>query len=184
LCWLYWKNFSCQHWMFFPLFTLCNAFAKPLTMESNAQMRKWWCHDHKTWTSDNWKCVVWSDEPSFLLFLTSGRIYVWRASKEAWFQQWNMGEVLWWFGQQYHHILLVQLLPFIAELLLGSTWRGWVIRCIPCSRYFWTLKQFSKMTAPIHTAGTVQSCLEEHDGDLQHLPWPAQSPDLNVSEPL
>jgi hypothetical protein len=25
--------------------------------ENNAQMRKRWCHDHKTWTSDNWKRV-------------------------------------------------------------------------------------------------------------------------------
>jgi hypothetical protein len=31
------------------------AVAKPLIIESNAQMRKRWCQDHKTWTSDNWK---------------------------------------------------------------------------------------------------------------------------------
>jgi hypothetical protein len=31
------------------------AVAKPLITESNAQIIKWWCHDHKTWTSDNWK---------------------------------------------------------------------------------------------------------------------------------
>jgi hypothetical protein len=30
------------------------AIAKHIT-ESNAQMRKRWCHDNKTWTSDNWK---------------------------------------------------------------------------------------------------------------------------------
>jgi hypothetical protein len=33
-------------------------------------------------------------------------------------------------------------------------------------------------------AGTVQSWLEEHEGELQHLPWPAQSPDLNITEAL
>jgi hypothetical protein len=26
------------------------AIAKPLITESNAQMRKRWCHNHKTWT--------------------------------------------------------------------------------------------------------------------------------------
>jgi hypothetical protein len=30
------------------------AIAKPLIAESNAQMRKRLCHDHKTWTWDNW----------------------------------------------------------------------------------------------------------------------------------
>jgi hypothetical protein len=33
------------------------AIAKPLITESSAQMRKRWCHDHKTWTSDNQKRV-------------------------------------------------------------------------------------------------------------------------------
>jgi hypothetical protein len=32
--------------------------------------------------------------------------------------------------------------------------------------------------APIHTSGTVQSSFEEHESELQHLPWPAQSPDF------
>ena len=33
--------------------------------------------------SDDWKHIIWSDEPPFTLFPTSGRIYVWRMSKEA-----------------------------------------------------------------------------------------------------
>jgi hypothetical protein len=40
-----------------PTSTARALIAKPLTAESNAQMRKRWCHDHKTRTSDNWKCV-------------------------------------------------------------------------------------------------------------------------------
>jgi hypothetical protein len=64
------------------------ATAKPLITGSNAQMRKRWFHDYKTWTSDNWK------RASFTLFPTSGRVHVWRTPKEAynpecldWFQQ-------------------------------------------------------------------------------------------------
>jgi hypothetical protein len=41
--------------------------------------------------------------------------------------------------------------------------------------------QFSKTTVPpIHRARTVQSWFEEGE----HLPWPAQSPNLNITKPL
>jgi hypothetical protein len=43
---------------------------------------------------------------------------------------------------------------------------------------------FQDDNTPIHTAGTVQSWFEAHEGELQHLPWPAKAPDLNISEPL
>jgi hypothetical protein len=43
---------------------------------------------------------------------------------------------------------------------------------------------FQDDNAPVHTAGTVSSWLEIHVGELQHLPWPAQLPGLNIIEPL
>jgi hypothetical protein len=42
---------------------------------------------------------------------------------------------------------------------------------------------FQDDSAPIHTAGTVESWFEVHAGKFQHLPWPAQLPDLNIIEP-
>jgi hypothetical protein len=43
---------------------------------------------------------------------------------------------------------------------------------------------FQDDNAQIHTAGTVQSWFEDLEGELQHLPWPAKSQDLNIIEPL
>jgi hypothetical protein len=40
------------------------------------------------------------------------------------------------------------------------------------------MMQFSK----IITAKTVQSWFEKHEDELQHLPWPAQSQHLDISE--
>jgi hypothetical protein len=42
--------------------------------------------------------------------------------------------------------------------------------------------QFSKTTAPPFTQQLeLLSWFEEHEGELHHLPWPAQSPDLKWS---
>jgi hypothetical protein len=43
---------------------------------------------------------------------------------------------------------------------------------------------FKDDNSPIRTAGSVQSWLDKYEDACQHLPWPAQSPKLNIIEPL
>jgi len=38
--------------------------------------------------------------------------------------------------------------------------------------------------APIHAAGLVTDWFNKHESEVEHLPWPSQSPDLNIFEPL
>jgi hypothetical protein len=40
---------------------------------------------------------------------------------------------------------------------------------------------FRKDNALVDTAGTVQSWFVLHEGELQHLPWPSQPPDFNIT---
>jgi hypothetical protein len=89
------------------------------------------------WTTGN-TSVIWSDELSFMLFPTSGRVYIWRAPMEAYnperlvpTEKHGGGSVMVWPAISWYSILLVPLLPFTAELLQRNMWTGWVIRCIP-----------------------------------------------------
>jgi hypothetical protein len=90
------------------------AIGKPQITESNAQMGKRWCHHHKTWKSDKWKrarygqmsrlsrCFLHQEEFTFGEHPRKPPI------RNAWFQQWNTGKVLCWFGQQYHGTVFCQ----------------------------------------------------------------------------
>jgi hypothetical protein len=103
--------------------------------------------------------VIWSDESSFMLFPTLGRVYVWRTPNKAYNPEGLVptvkhggGSVTVWAAISRYSILLAPLLTFMAELLQGSTWAGWLISCIPWSwSHIRTTMQFSKTTMPPFT---------------------------------
>lgn len=167
------------------------AIRKPLVTQVNARRRLKWCQKHKSWSADQWKRVVWSDESSFTLFPTTGRVYSWRTSKEAYHPDCLLptvkhggGSVMIWAAiswysagpivtlkgrvtaKNYTDILADHVHPMLQILFP----EGDVI--------------FQDDNAPIHAARCVQAWFQEHEDEVQHLPWPAQSPDLNIIEPL
>jgi hypothetical protein len=82
--------------------------------------------------------MIWSDELSFTLFPTSGRVYIWRIPKEAYDLEYLVPTVKHeggfydvWTAVSWYSILLVPILPFMAELLQESMWTVWVVMCIP-----------------------------------------------------
>ena len=52
------------------------AIRKPLVSNTNASKRLEWCKNLQNWSLEQWKNVIFSDESSFTLFPTSGRVYV------------------------------------------------------------------------------------------------------------
>jgi hypothetical protein len=129
--------------------------------------------------------------PFFTLFPISGTLYIWKTPKEAYSSKclvskvkhkgcsvvvwaailWNsVGLIITFHGRitarQYGNRLLNQVHPMIQILFPNNDA---------------VLEDDNALT---HTAGTVQSRFEEHEGEIQHLPWPAQSHYFNINEPL
>jgi hypothetical protein len=116
--------------------------------------------------------MIWSDETSFMLFCTSGRVDIWRTPREAYNLecQYSVGPIITLYGQntvmKYVDRLGNRVHPTIQSLFLNND------------------AVFLDHSAPTHPAGTVQSWFEEHEVELQHLPSPTNSSDLNVRETL
>ncbi|CAJ0957905.1 unnamed protein product [Ranitomeya imitator] len=69
------------------------AARKPLIRAGSKQKRLFWAKEHKEWTLDQWKSVLWSDESKFEIFGSNHRVFVQRrkdgfympgSHREAW----------------------------------------------------------------------------------------------------
>ncbi|GFU74607.1 transposable element Tcb1 transposase [Trichonephila clavipes] len=47
---------------------------KPLVTARHALQRRQWCRTHRQWTPQQWQQVIRSDESTFTLFQTTGRV--------------------------------------------------------------------------------------------------------------
>jgi hypothetical protein len=135
--------------------------------------------------------LLWSDKSSFTLFPTPGRVYIWRTPNRAYnleclvptvkrgvgsvvvwaaISWYSVGRIITPHGQitarEYVDRLCNQMHPMIQMLFPNND------------------AVFQDDNAHIHTGSTVHSWFEEHEGELQHLHWPARSPNLNIIEPL
>lgn len=164
---------------------------KPLLSALNKRRRLQFAKEHKHWTVDDWKRVMWSDESRFQMHRADGRMRIWRKQHEsmdpnciATTLQAGGGNVMVWGmfswycmgplipvpqrlnAQGYLSIIADQVHPFMSMVYSGGD--GY----------------FQQDNAPCHKAGIVLRWFEEHDGEFNLLRWPAQSPDLNPIENL
>lgn len=169
----------------------CTALRKPSVSERNRKIRLNWARERRLWTMDDWKKVVWSDESRFTMFQNDGKIRVWRLTEEKYdvnclvptVKHGGGGVMMWgcfsWFGlgplvridgrinsQRYiEEILGYHVIPFLESFEEEN------------GDYL-----FQQDNAPIHTSIQTRNFAEESEINL--LPWPGQSPDLNPIEHL
>ena len=166
------------------------AARKPLLRTGNKQKRLVWAKEHKEWTLDQWKSVLWSDESKFEIFGSNHRVFVRRRKGERMDStclvptvKHGGGGVMVWgcfagdtFGdlfkiegilnqRGYHSILQRHALPSDLRIVGPAL----------------ILQQDND---PKHTSRLCKGYLtkKESDGVLRQMTWPPQSPDLNPIE--
>jgi len=161
---------------------------KPLVSEVNRQKRLLWARERQTWEKE-WETIIWSDESRFELFRGDGKKYVWRQPHEKYdvgcliptFKSGQKGVMVWGCftknrlgplvrlegrvtANVYIDVLENHLLPFLDTLDNKED------------------HVFQEDNAPVHTASKTKKWKRENN--INSIPWPAQSPDLNPIEHL
>jgi hypothetical protein len=160
---------------------------KPFISSNNQQKRLKWAKEHISWSAQEWKKVMWSDESPYVLRYNQ-RKRVWRLPNERYSKPCMAGtvkhdkKIMVWgcFAahgvgnfyrvkgimnkEQYHQILIRQMVPSAKKLF-------------PDGDYM-----FQHDNDPKHTAKIIDKYLKNKN--ILTLEWPSQSPDLNPIENL
>ncbi|GFY08104.1 transposable element Tcb2 transposase [Trichonephila clavipes] len=158
----------------------------PLTRQHRTA-RLQWCREHHNWTEQDWACVLFSDESRFSLSSDCRRQLIWRESGTAYRPE-NIQEkdryptcsIMVWAGIMINGRTRLHAVAngtmtgqrYIDEVLLP---RVRLFRGAVGDKFV-----FTDDNATCHRTLAVQDCLESEG--IQHLVWPARSPDLNPIE--
>jgi hypothetical protein len=123
--------------------------------------------------------MIWPGELPFALFTTLGRVLIWKTPKEAYNPKCLVPAVNHGEGsvKAWAAILQYSVGPLHGQITAIEYMGRFGNQLHPMIHTFFFSDDavFKDGNAPNHTTGTVQSQCEEHEGELQHLPWPAQS---------
>ncbi len=179
--------------------TVCRAFGRrklhariqrkvPMLTREHMRQRLNFAKKYKSWTLENWKQVIWSDETKVCLFGSEGRRYYWKRrdgpTLDHHFRQtkkFGGGGIFLWgcmtskgigYLAKIDNGLDAELYTKILshELMYTLSWYGLKKRDVI----------FQHDNDPKHTAKMTRECIERLE--FATLDWPSQSPDLNPME--
>jgi len=163
---------------------------KPLLSKKHRAKRLKFAKSYKDWTVDEWNKIVWSDESKFQIFGSDGREYCWKKVGES-LQDGHVkptvkfggGSVFIWGCFTSHG---VGYLCKIDGKLNAELYRQILSEDLMGTLQHYELSTddiiFMQDNDPKHTAILTKKWFEDNNVEL--LPWPPQSPDLNPIEHL
>ncbi|GFV43964.1 transposable element Tcb2 transposase [Trichonephila clavipes] len=157
----------------------------PLTA-THSRLRLIWSREHALWTSQQWSCVMFSDESRFNLQSDSHRTLIWRAPgtryhQENTIERHRYGGAGWlvWGG-----IILGSRTDLHVQSVTMTGHIHWDVILEQHARLFRGAMGaeflFMDYNARPHRANIVDECLKSED--ITRMDWAAYSPDLNPIE--
>jgi transposase len=160
---------------------------RPFLSKKHKQARLKWAKEHCTWTVDEWRNVIWSDEAPFSLVDSQGREIVWSKSGELTgdmvtpTKKFGGGKLMIWSCITYEGVGMSTKIDDILDAeLYSEILRGELMDTIKYYNFEMDEVIFQQDNDPKHTSHKAQDTLE--DLGLTVMEWPAQSPDLNPIE--
>lgn len=146
---------------------------------------------HRHWTIDDWRRVVWSDETKINRMGSDGRKWVWKRPGEGLSKRLvdqkvkhGGGSLMLWGCMTYSHG--VGTCHKIDGTMDGDVYARIMDRHLPASCKKWRVRLrdviFQQDNDPKHRSEPAQDWFADHQVNL--LPWPSNSPDLNPIEHL
>ncbi len=163
---------------------------KPYLRKKHRIARMKFAKKYRSWTTEDWSKVIWSDESKFMIYGSDGREYCWKKPGEPLRDhhvkptvKFGWGSIMVWgcftsdgvgnICRIYGHMDGNLYRQILEEDLLGTIeWHGMDKDNII----------FQQDNDPKHTALLTKQWFE--DNSIRVLDWPAQSPDLNPIEHL
>ena len=158
-------------------------------MEQKKERLKW-ARDHSSWTSEDWRNVLWSDETKFCLVKSEGKEYVWvkeegRLGGDAVIgtNKYGGGKIMMWGCMSWEGVgFACRIESTMDAELYSDILKEELMETIKYYKLDQKKVIFQQDRDPKHTSKLATSTLAELK--LNILPWPAQSPDLNPIEYL
>ena len=164
------------------------AKKKPFLKESHIKNRREFVKNYSSWTMDEWKNVIWTDESSIELGHNSRQVRVWRNEEDAYLEECLVptfksgrssimvwGAIAW--GKK-SELVVLEKGRRTASDFVDQVYEGGLLRFLEG----FSTPILMEDGAPIHRAIVAKNWRESHG--VTKMVWPAQSPDMNPIENL